>query len=144
MNSKKYEILLVENNPGDIRIIQEIFKESKSNINLSIVNDGAETINRLKKENNYKNALRPDIIILDLNLPKKNGFEVLKEIKSNKELKRIPVIVLTTSEFEEDISNAYDLHANCYIKKPTDFEQFIEILKSIQGFWLNTVRLPST
>jgi len=137
------EILLVEDNPGDVRLTQEALKESKVTNNLSVAEDGVEALAFLKREGQYADAPRPDLLLLDLNLPKKDGRELLEEIKADENLKRIPVVVLTTSKAEEDILRMYDQHANCYITKPIDFDQFIDVVKSIQDFWLTIVKLPS-
>lgn len=139
---KPVEILMVEDNPGDARLVVEAFKDGKVRNNLTIVEDGVEAMVFLHKGGKYKNALRPDLILLDLNMPRKDGREVLAEIKSDENLKRIPVVILTTSEAEEDILKSYNLHANCYIKKPVNLDQFIKIVKSIEGFWLTVVKLP--
>ncbi len=141
-NYKIIEILVVEDNPGDVRLTQEALKECKIANNLHIARDGAEALAFLKKEGKYKDVPRPDVIILDLNLPKVDGREVLSEIKHDDKLKRIPVVILTSSEAEEDILKTYDLHANCYIKKPMDMDQFIEIVQSIGNFWFSIVKLP--
>jgi chemotaxis family two-component system response regulator Rcp1 len=135
-------ILLVEDNPGDIRLTKEVLKEGKIRNNLSVVTDGEEALFFLKKQGEYKDVFTPDIILLDLNLPKKDGREVLSEIKKNESLKLIPVIVLTTSDAEQDIKNMYEHHANCYITKPVDFNQFINVIRSIENFWLTIVKLP--
>jgi CheY-like chemotaxis protein len=135
-------ILLVEDNPGDIRLTKEVLKEGKIRNNLSVVTDGEEALLFLKKEGAYKAAYTPDIILLDLNLPKKDGREVLSHIKSDNDLKLIPVIVLTTSDAEKDIKRVYEHHANCYITKPVDFNQFIDVIRSIENFWLTIVKLP--
>ncbi|WP_261305390.1 response regulator [Paenibacillus andongensis] len=140
--SQNVEILLVEDNPGDIRLIVEVLKEGKINNNLSVVEDGEEALAYLKREGSYQDAIVPDIILLDLNLPKINGTEVLAEIKKDPLLKYIPVIILTTSEAEQDILRAYDLHANCYITKPVNLEQFLTVVRSIENFWLTLVKLP--
>jgi len=139
---KPVEILMVEDNPGDARLVVEAFKDGKVRNNLTIVEDGVEAMAFLRKGGKYKNALRPDLMLLDLNMPRKDGREVLAEIKSDENLKRIPVVILTTSEAEEDILKSYNLHANCYIKKPVNLDQFIKIVKSIEGFWLTVVKLP--
>jgi len=139
---KLAEILLIEDNPGDARLTQEALKDGKMKINLSIVYDGEEGTDFLFKRNQYKDAPRPDLIILDLNLPKKNGREVLAEIKADETLKMIPVIILTTSKAQEDIIKSYNLHANCYITKPIDLTKFFEVVKLIEGFWLTIVKLP--
>lgn len=136
------EILLVEDNPGDVRLTQENFKESKIRNNMCVVNDGVEALAFLRREGRYGDALRPDVILLDLNLPRKDGREVLKEIKADPELRRIPVVILTISSADEDIIRSYDLHANCYITKPIDLEQFGKVVKSISDFWLTMVKLP--
>jgi CheY-like chemotaxis protein len=136
------EILLVEDNPGDVRLTIEALKEGKVRNNLSVVKDGVEALAFLRREGSFAGATRPDLILLDLNLPKKDGREVLAEIKEDGALRRIPVVVLTTSKAEEDILRTYDLHANCYITKPVDLEQFISVVRSIDDFWLSVVRLP--
>ena len=136
------EILLVEDNPGDIRLTVEAFKDSKLRNNLSVVNDGIDAMAFLRREGPYTNAPRPDLVLLDLNLPKKDGREVLEEIKQDDDLKRIPIVVLTTSSSERDILESYNLHANCYISKPVDLNQFLTIVKSIQNFWFTIVKLP--
>ncbi len=135
-------ILLVEDNPGDVRLTKEALKEAKVHNQLYIVEDGVEAMEFLHQQDKYADAERPDLILLDLNLPKKDGREVLEEIKQDDKLKRIPVVVLTTSRAEEDILRTYDLHANCYVTKPVDLDQFINIVKSIEDFWLTIVRLP--
>ena len=137
------EILLVEDNPGDIRLTQEGLKEGKIFNNLSVVKDGIEALAFLRREGEYADAPRPDLILLDLNLPRKDGREVLSEIKTDPSLRRIPVVILTTSRAEEDIIGTYNQHANCYIIKPVDFEQFVNVIKSIENFWLTIVKLPS-
>jgi chemotaxis family two-component system response regulator Rcp1 len=139
---KPVEILLVEDNPGDVRLTIEGLKEGKVNNNLYVVEDGVEAIAFLRREGKYSEAVRPDLILLDLNLPKKDGREVLTEIKADKDLRTIPVVVLTTSEAEQDILKAYTLHANCYITKPVDLEQFISVVSSIEDFWFTIVKLP--
>ncbi len=139
---KPVEILLVEDNPGDVRLIVEALKDGKVLNKLSVVNDGAEALAFLCREGRYTNAPRPDIILLDLNLPKKKGIEVLAEIKSDPDLKRIPVVILTASSAEKDILNSYNLNANCYITKPVSLDQFIEVMKCIETFWLTIVKLP--
>jgi len=140
---RSVEILLVEDNPGDVRLTQEALKDNKMHNNLHVVEDGVEALAFLRKEGQYSGSPRPDLILLDLNLPRKDGREVLAEIKADARLRRIPVVVLTTSKAEEDILRAYDLSANCYITKPVDFEQFIRVVKSIEDFWLAMVKLPS-
>lgn len=137
------EILLVEDSPGDVRLTQEALKEAKIANNLSVVMDGEEAVNFLHRKDKYRDAPRPDLILLDLNLPKKDGREVLEEIKTDLDLRRIPVVVLTVSKAAEDIARSYNLHANCYITKPVDLDQFIGIIKSIEEFWLTIVKLPA-
>ena len=137
------EILLVEDNPGDERLTREALKEGKVYSNLHWVKDGVEALEFLRRQGKYGAAPRPDIILLDLNLPKKDGREVLQEIKSDDHLKRIPVVVLTTSKAEEDVLRTYNLHANCYVTKPVDLEKFIVVVKSIDAFWLTVVTLPN-
>ena len=141
-NVKPVEILLVEDNPGDIRLTIEALKESKIINNLNIVYDGTEAIEFLTKQGKYKDKSRPDLILLDLNLPKKDGREVLAEIKADDNLKPIPVVILTTSEADEDILKTYQLHANCYITKPVNIDQFIKVVKSVGNFWFSIVKLP--
>lgn len=136
------EILLVEDNPGDARLTREALKDSKMRNNLSIVEDGVEAMLFLRNANGYGEAPRPDIILLDLNLPRKSGREVLQEIKGDPELRRIPVVVLTTSDDERDIVATYNLHANCYITKPVDMARFMQIVRNIENFWFTIVELP--
>jgi two-component system response regulator len=136
------ELLLVEDNPGDIRLTKEALKESKMVLNLHVVKDGVEAMAFLRQEGKYEDSPRPDLILLDLNLPKKDGREVLAEVKADEALKLIPVVILTTSRNEEDLLNAYDLHANAYVTKPLDLEQFLHIVSKIEEFWLTIVRLP--
>ncbi len=140
--TKPIDILLVEDNPGDVRLTIEALKEGKVKNNLFTVDDGVKAIRFLKKEGEYKPVPTPDLILLDLNLPKMDGKEVLEEIKSDKQLKLIPVVILTTSTEERDILTTYELHANCYITKPVDLAQFITVVKSIEDFWLTIVKLP--
>jgi chemotaxis family two-component system response regulator Rcp1 len=139
---KPIEILLVEDSPGDARLTREAFKDSKVLNNLHLVKDGVEAMDFLRKEGQHADAIRPDLILLDLNLPKKNGMEVLAEIKADPNLKRIPVIILTVSKAEEDILRSYNLHANCYITKPIELSKFFEAVKGIEDFWLAIVKLP--
>jgi CheY-like chemotaxis protein len=137
------EILLVEDNPGDSRLAKEALKESKLKNNLYVAEDGVEAMNFLRKAGKYSKMPRPDLVILDLNLPKKDGREVLAEIKNDDNLKRIPVVILTISKAEEDILKTYNLHANCYVTKPLDLDQFMKVVKSIEDFWLTIVKLPN-
>ncbi len=141
-NKDKPRVLLVEDNPGDIRLTQEALKESKMDIHLDVVSDGEQAIDFLMKRGKYTDSIRPHIILLDLNLPKKNGIEVLKEVKAHESLRKIPVIVLTTSDADHDISKAYSLHANCYILKPVDFDDFAKAIRLIEVYWFNSVQLP--
>ena len=136
-------ILLVEDNPGDVRLTQEALREQGIFHHLSIVSNGEDALNFLEKKAAYEGVEVPDIILLDLNIPRKNGKEVLREIKNNDAWKMIPVVVLTTSDAEQDILASYQLHANCFISKPVDIDQFIEVIKSIEDFWFNIVKLPS-
>lgn len=137
------EILLVEDNPGDVHLTMEAFKEAKVRNNISVADDGMKAMAFLRHEGEYKNAPLPDLILLDLNLPRKDGREVLAEIRLDPKLTRIPVVIMTTSQAEEDIAKAYDLHVNCYITKPMDLDQFIKVARSIEDFWLTVVKLPS-
>jgi two-component system, chemotaxis family, response regulator Rcp1 len=136
------EILLVEDSPGDVRLTVEALKDGKVLNNLSVATDGVEALAFLHKEGKYADAPHPDLILLDLNMPKMDGREVLAAIKSDEDTRRIPVVILTTSQAEQDILRSYDLHANCYITKPVDFGQFIEVIQSIEDFWLTMVKLP--
>jgi CheY-like chemotaxis protein len=137
------EILLVEDNRAEARLTVEALKESKVNNNLTIIEDGVEAMAYLRREGRYADGRRPDLILLDLNLPRKDGREVLADIKNDPDLKTIPVVVMTVSKTDEDILKSYSLHANCYVTKPVDFGQFIEVIKMIEGFWLTIVKLPS-
>ena len=139
---KPVEILLVEDNPGDADLAREALEESKIRNVLSVVSDGEKAMAFLRQSGQYAAAPRPDLILLDLNLPRKDGREVLAEIKTDEDLKRIPVVILTTSKEEEDILRSYNLHANCYITKPIDLHQFLKVVKSIEDFWLTIVTLP--
>jgi two-component system, chemotaxis family, response regulator Rcp1 len=141
-SNHQLDILLVEDNPGDVRLAMEALKEAKLLNQITNVPDGVEALAYLRREGKYAEAARPDLILLDLNLPKKDGREVLAEIKNDASLKRIPVVILTTSRAEQDILKAYNLHANCYITKPVDLDQFIKVAKSIDDFWFTMVRLP--
>lgn len=140
--ARPIEILMVEDNPGDVRLTQEALKDAKVLNTLRVVEDGAAALDYLHRRGEYTHAPRPDLILLDLNLPKKNGREVLEEIKGHENLKLIPVVILTTSHAEEDVVRAYSLHANCYITKPVDFAQFAKIVRTIEDFWLSVVTLP--
>lgn len=139
---KAIDILMVEDNPDDVTLTTEALKETKIAVNLNVVENGIQAIQYLKKENEYKDVVRPDLILLDLNLPKMDGREVLSELKSSKSIRNIPVVVLTTSMAEEDIMQAYELQANCYITKPIDLNQFERVVRSIEEFWFTIVKLP--
>ncbi|MFH1454606.1 MAG: response regulator [Armatimonadota bacterium] len=141
-NEKSIDILLVEDNPADARLTLEALKTSKVSNIINVVEDGEEAMQYLKKEGKYEGSATPDLILLDLNLPKKDGREVLKEVKEDDNLKRIPVVILTSSQAEEDIIKSYNYHANCYINKPVDFENFLKVVHIIEDFWLNVVKLP--
>jgi len=136
------DILLVEDNPGDVRLAKEALNESKIKNNLHVARDGDEAADFLFRRGKFENVPHPDLILLDLNLPKKDGRELLSEIKTDPQLKRIPVVILTTSKAEEDIIRSYNLHANCYITKPLDLDQFMKVIKSIEEFWITIVKLP--
>ena len=142
MQARAAELLLVEDNPGDIRLTIEALKEGKVINNLTVVKDGEDAIAFLRRQRQYANAPRPDLILLDLNLPRKGGMEVLAEIKEDPDLKQIPVVVLTTSQAEQDILRTYTLHANCYIVKPVDLNQFMNVVQTIRSFWLSVVTFP--
>ncbi|MBI5491545.1 MAG: response regulator [Deltaproteobacteria bacterium] len=137
------EILMVEDNPADIRLTQEAFKDAKVLNSMHTVGDGVEAMAFLRRQGEYASSPRPDLILLDLNLPKKDGREVLAEIKQDPDLKRIPVVILTTSDDEMDVLKAYDLHVNAYVKKPVDLDQFIKVVEAVEDFWLTVVKLPS-
>ncbi len=150
-NNRTIEILLVEDNPGDVNLTrialadasgETTLRDREVNVNLSVVTDGVEAMEFLHRQGEYQQAIHPDLILLDWNLPRKNGREVLIEIKADERLQRIPIVVLTTSESEADILKAYDLHANCYITKPVDFNEFVQIVQSIEQFWFTIVKLP--
>jgi two-component system, chemotaxis family, response regulator Rcp1 len=142
-NLRPIDILLVEDNPGDVDLTKEALADAKVSNRLHVVDDGAKAIDFLFKKGAYADAPRPDIILLDLNLPKKDGRQVLAEIKADPCLTKIPVVILTTSQAEEDILRSYQLHANCYVTKPVDFKQFLKVVKSIEEFWLTVVKLPN-
>jgi two-component system, chemotaxis family, response regulator Rcp1 len=140
--ARPVEILLVEDSPGDVRLTREALREGKVRNNLSVVPDGVEALAFLRREGRYAGSPRPDVILLDLNMPRMDGRQVLATIKADDDLRRIPVVVLTTSRDEHDILQSYNLHANCYITKPVDLDQFINVVRSIEGFWLTVVTLP--
>jgi two-component system, chemotaxis family, response regulator Rcp1 len=141
--TRTMELLLVEDSEPDVRLTMEAFRAAKVRNRFWVAEDGVEAIAFLRRQNGYANAPRPDLILLDLNLPRKDGRQVLKEIKEDESLRRIPVVVLTTSRSEEDVRRAYDLHANCYISKPVDFHHLSEVVQSIEDFWLTVARLPA-
>jgi CheY-like chemotaxis protein len=137
-----FDILLVEDSPGDVRLTRESLKDAKMHINLHVASDGIEAMAFLRREGQYADAPRPDLILLDLNLPRKDGRQVLVEIKESLALMTIPIVILTTSASEEDVLRSYRLHANCYISKPVDLDGFLKVIKSIDNFWLSIVKLP--
>ena len=139
---RSIEILLVEDNPGDARLVKEALKDGKVLNELHVVGDGVEALDFLRRRGRYADVVHPDLVLLDLNLPKKRGHEVLAEVKDDPDLKRIPVVVLTVSKAEEDIMTTYNLHGNCFITKPIDFDQFVNVVKAIEDFWLTIVKLP--
>ncbi|MDP9339281.1 MAG: response regulator [Acidobacteriota bacterium] len=141
-NAMPFEVLLVEDNPGDVRLTREAFADANSSIHLHVANDGVEAMAFLRKQGAHKTAPRPDLILLDLNLPKMDGREVLSNIKQDNDLKTIPTVILTTSEAQADIAKSYELQANCYLNKPVRLDEFEALVKSINDFWLTTVRLP--
>jgi CheY-like chemotaxis protein len=141
-DTRAIEILLVEDNPGDARLTLEAMREAKLRNRMHVVEDGVEAMEFLRRQGRFGDAPRPDLILLDLNLPRKDGREVLAEVKADPDLKRIPVVVLTTSRAEEDVVRAYDLHANCYVTKPVDLAQFMKIVAQIDEFWVKVVTLP--
>jgi CheY-like chemotaxis protein len=141
---KSLQVLLVEDNEGDVRLIKEAFNESKIDKIFSVAKDGEDALNYLYKRGKYAESIRPDIILLDINLPKKNGFEVLENIKNHPDLKRIPVIMLSSSSSEDHISKSYDLSANCYVTKPVDFDEYTHTVKVIEDFWFQMAKLPGS
>jgi len=136
------EVLLVEDDPGDILLIREAFEFNKVHNTLNVVSDGEQALDYLRGAGDYTGAIRPDLVLLDLNLPRKDGREVLAEVKSDPDLRTIPIVVLTTSEAEEDVLKSYQLHANAYVTKPVDFERFVSIVRQIDDFFVSVVRLP--
>jgi CheY-like chemotaxis protein len=140
--SRSLQILLVEDNEGDVRLIKEAFNESKIDKSFSVARDGEDALNYLYKRGKYIECLKPDIILLDINLPKKNGFEVLEQIKNDPDLRRIPVIMLSSSSSEDHITRSYDLRANCYVTKPVDFDEYLSVVKIIEDFWFDKAKLP--
>jgi two-component system, chemotaxis family, response regulator Rcp1 len=142
MDAKAIEVLLVEDSPGDVRLTREAFKDAKVHVNLHVAADGFAAMAFLSRQGEHGKAPRPDLILLDLNLPKKDGWEVLEEIKESPTLKSIPVAILTTSAAEADVKRSYQLHANCYIAKPVGLDGFLKVVRSIDSFWLSVVQLP--
>ena len=141
-SNRTVEILLVEDNPGDVRLTREALREGKLQVELHVASDGVEALEFLRREGRFANAVRPDLILLDLNLPRKDGREVLGEIKGDPRFRSIPVVILTSSQAEQDIARAYQLNANCYVTKPVDLDQFIHVVQSIESFWFSVVKLP--
>ena len=144
MQGRPVEILLVEDNPADVHLTVEALRDARVHNNLHVASDGEEALAFLRRQAAHKDAPRPDLILLDLNLPKKSGREVLAEIKAEPALRRIPVVILSTSEAKEDIASAYDLAANCYVTKPVDLDEFFQVVRAIDSFWLSLVKLPAT
>ena len=144
MNTRPLEILMVEDSAADVRLTREAFKEGKILNHLSVVKDGVEAMAFLRRREPYADAPRPDLVLLDLNLPRKDGREVLAEVKADPDLRRIPIVILTTSRAEMDIVKSYNLHANCYVVKPVELDQFFEVIRTIEHFWLVAVTLPPT
>lgn len=142
-DKRTFHVLLVEDNPGDVRLTREAFREGKIACTLDVAEDGVRAMAFLRGEGEYAAAATPDLILLDLNLPRMDGREVLAEIKADERLRQIPVVILTTSEAEEDILRSYHLHANCYISKPVDFDKFVRVVRSVENFWFTIVKLPS-
>ncbi|MCI4339165.1 MAG: response regulator [Thermoplasmata archaeon] len=141
-DTRAIQILMVEDNPADARLVREVMRDSKLLNEIHWVGDGVEAMAFLRRQGKYANAPRPNLMFLDLNMPRKDGREVLREVKSDADLRRIPVVVMTSSQAEEDIARAYDQHANCYVRKPIDFEQFHKVVKTLENFWFTTVELP--
>jgi len=137
------EVLLVEDNPGDVRLTQEALRDCKVRNRLSVVTDGEEALAYVRRQGKFKGEMRPDVILLDLNLPRKDGRQVLEELKADPNLRRIPVVIMTSSDAEQDVIRAYDLNVNCYVTKPVDFDQFVRVVKAIEEFWLEIVTLPA-
>lgn len=142
-STKALHILLVEDNPGDVRLVREALRESDTPLQLNVVSDGEQAIQFLAQSGDYDNAPRPDLVLLDLNLPKKSGHEVLAEIKTSDAWRSIPVLVYSSSDADTDVNGAYDLHANCYVRKPSNLDEVVQVLRSIEMFWLRRTRLPS-
>lgn len=140
---RNLQILLVEDNEGDVRLIKEAFNESKIEKSFSVAKDGEDALNFLYKRGQYAGSVRPDIILLDINLPRKNGFEVLEQIKKDPDLRKIPVIMLSSSSSEDHIHKSYELNANCYVTKPVDFDEYTQVVRTIEDFWFDKAKLPS-
>jgi chemotaxis family two-component system response regulator Rcp1 len=143
MDCKSIEVLLVEDNPGDVRLIREALKDAKIHVHLRVAQDGIEALSLLRREGDYAAATRPDLILLDLNLPRLHGHEVLASIKQDTLLRKIPVVIVTSSKADRDIAASYDLHANCFVTKPVDLDQFFNVVQAIRDFWLVIVKLPA-
>lgn len=141
-NCKSIEVLLVEDNPGDVRLITEALKDARIHVHISVAQDGVEALKLLRREGKYATAALPDLILLDLNLPKMNGHEVLASIKQDGDLRRIPVVIVTSSKADQDIEASYNLHANCFVSKPVDLDQFFKVVEAIRDFWFVVVKLP--
>ena len=142
INHRAREILLVDDNPSDVRLTLEAFKDAKLANNVSVAGDGVEALEYLRRVGKYAGVVKPDLVLLDLNMPKKDGREVLEEVKNDPDLRRIPIVILTTSKAEADILKSYDLHVNCYIQKPVDYNEFVRMLRLIEDFWFTAVVLP--
>jgi len=142
--ARPVQILIVEDNPADARLVREVMRDSKILNEIHWVPDGVEALAFLHRQGKYAGAPRPSLMFLDLNMPRKDGREVLREVKADPELRRIPVVVMTSSQTEEDIARAYDQHANCYVRKPIDFDQFHQVIKTLENFWFSTVELPTS
>ena len=142
--ARPIQVLLVDDSPADVRLTREALSEGKISSELNVVGDGVEALRFLRRQGAYANVPRPDLVLLDLNLPRKSGREVLEEIKSDPDLRRIPVMVLTTSRADEDLNVAYSLHANCYVRKPVNLDEFLDVVRSIEQFWFTIVTLPSS
>ena len=141
---KTIEVLLVEDNPGDIRLIKEALNDAKIHVHITVAHDGVEALTLLRREGNYSSAPVPDLVLLDLNLPRMGGHDVLRAIKQDQHLRRIPVVIVTSSKADQDIAASYDLHANCFVTKPVDLDQFFNVVQAIREFWFIIVKLPST
>ena len=143
-SNRPARVLLVEDNEADVRLTREALREAGEDVRLSAVGDGEQALAYLRREDGFAEAPRPDLVLLDLNLPKRDGLQVLEEVKADPDLRRIPIVVLTTSEAEEDVLRSYDLHANAYVTKPVDFDRFVEVIRQIDDFFISVVRLPTS